>query len=71
MRIQGAVLEVSGVCRPDPSVLFFAGLWRERRLPVEKLISDRLNVAMDALADGRALRRLIVFDDIPTKGKTT
>ena len=51
----------------------FPQLWREGRLPVERLISsrirlDQLNEAMDALAEGRALRQLIVFDtEDPTK----
>jgi alcohol dehydrogenase len=43
-------------------------LWRRGRLPVERLISDRIslhdvNAAMDALADGRALRQMIVFPE--------
>lgn len=55
-----------GSALPSRDIPFFAQLWREGRLPVEKLISDRitldqLNDAMDALAEGRALRQLIVF----------
>ena len=51
----------------DRDIPYFAGLWREGRLPVEKLISarirlDDINSAMDDLAEGRALRQLIVFD---------
>ncbi len=56
-----------GSAVPSRDIPFFAQLWREGRLPVEKLISrhirlDELNEAMDALADGRALRQLIVFE---------
>ncbi len=44
----------------------YAQLWREGRLPVEELISDRIalddiNAAMDTLADGRAIRQIIHF----------
>lgn len=44
----------------------YAQLWRESRLPVEELISDRIalddiNAAMDTLADGRAIRQIIHF----------
>ena len=51
---------------PARDIPLFAQLWRDGRLPVEKLISrrirlDQLNEAMDALAEGRALRQLIVF----------
>jgi alcohol dehydrogenase len=60
-----------GSALPSRDIPLFAQLWREGRLPVEKLISDRItldqvNEAMDALAEGRALRQLIVFE--PTEG---
>jgi alcohol dehydrogenase len=56
-----------GSALPSRDIPLFAQLWREGRLPVEKLISsrirlDQLNEAMDALAEGRALRQLIVFE---------
>jgi alcohol dehydrogenase len=56
-----------GSAVPSRDIPLFARLWREGTLPVERLISsrirlDELNEAMDALADGRALRQLIVFD---------
>jgi alcohol dehydrogenase len=56
-----------GSALPSRDIPLFAQLWREGRLPVEKLISGRirlhqLNEAMDALAEGRALRQLIVFN---------
>ena len=55
-----------GSAVPSRDIPLFAQLWRDGRLPVEKLISrrirlDQLNEAMDALAEGRALRQLIVF----------
>ncbi|MEA9986352.1 zinc-binding dehydrogenase [Subtercola sp. RTI3] len=55
-----------GSAVPSRDIPRFADLWRQGRLPVEKLISarvqlDDLNEAMDALAEGRALRQLIVF----------
>lgn len=44
----------------------FEQLWREGKLPLEKLISDRIsleqiNDGMDALASGAALRQIITF----------
>ncbi len=64
-----------GSALPSRDIPLFAQLWREGRLPVEKLISsrirlDQLNEAMDALAEGRALRQLVVFDTTPSKGPT-
>ena len=55
-----------GSALPSRDIPLFAQLWREGRLPVEKLISrhirlEQLNEAMDALAEGRELRQLIVF----------
>lgn len=56
-----------GSALPSRDIPYFAQLWREGRLPVERLISGRigldgLNEAMDALASGQALRQIIVFD---------
>lgn len=53
---------------PARDVPRYADLWRRGRLPVERLISDRIslhdvNAAMDALADGGALRQMIVFPE--------
>lgn len=53
---------------PERDVPVYADLWREGRLPVERLVSDTLpltgvNEAMDALASGAALRQLIIFDE--------
>lgn len=56
-----------GSAVPERDVPRYAQLWREGRLPVERLISARItleeiNEAMDALADGSALRQLIHLD---------
>ncbi|MFD1720672.1 alcohol dehydrogenase catalytic domain-containing protein [Amnibacterium endophyticum] len=52
---------------PARDVPRYVDLWRDGRLPVERLVSGRVplarvNEAMDALAGGGALRQLIVFD---------
>ncbi|ADG80519.1 Alcohol dehydrogenase GroES domain protein OS=Tsukamurella paurometabola (strain ATCC 8368 / DSM/ CCUG 35730 / CIP 100753 / JCM 10117 / KCTC 9821 / NBRC 16120 / NCIMB 702349 / NCTC 13040) OX=521096 GN=Tpau_3947 PE=3 SV=1 [Tsukamurella paurometabola] len=52
---------------PARDIPRYVDLWRAGRLPVEKLISstirlDRINEAMDLLADGRAVRQVILFD---------
>ena len=57
-----------GSAVPSRDIPFYAQLWREGRLPVEKLISSRIslsdiNSAMDQLADGNAIRQIIVFDE--------
>ncbi|WP_235734501.1 alcohol dehydrogenase catalytic domain-containing protein [Nocardioides alcanivorans] len=54
-----------GSAVPARDVPAFEQLWREGRLPVERLISDRIalgdvNEAMDHLAAGTALRQVIV-----------
>lgn len=51
---------------PARDIPIFIDLWRDGRFPIEKLISseieiDDINVAMDELANGNALRQLIVF----------
>lgn len=56
-----------GSALPSRDIPIFAQLWREGRLPVERLISGRItldgvNEAMDALASGEALRQIIVFE---------
>ena len=56
-----------GSAVPARDVPIFADLWRQGRLPVEKLVSARIalediNAAMDDLAGGRALRQIIHFD---------
>jgi len=55
-----------GSCIPGRDIPTFIGLHHQGRLPVERLVSgtlalERINEAMDALADGRALRQVITF----------
>ncbi len=55
-----------GSCIPSRDIPTFIGLYRQGRLPVERLVSgtlalDDINAAMDALADGRAVRQVITF----------
>ncbi|WP_433540065.1 alcohol dehydrogenase catalytic domain-containing protein [Streptosporangium sandarakinum] len=57
-----------GSAVPARDIPVFARMWREGRLPVEALVSARIrlsevNEAMDQLADGTAIRQVIVFDD--------
>ena len=52
---------------PSRDIPRYAQMWREGRLPVEQLISsrirlDEINDAMDQLADGKAIRQVIMFD---------
>jgi alcohol dehydrogenase len=61
--IVGSYLGSSVPARDIPR---YADLWRQGTLPVERLISGRIaladiDAAMDALAEGRALRQLITF----------
>lgn len=53
---------------PQVDIPHYERLWREGKLPVEKLISDRirledLNEAMDNLSDGKAIRQVILFEE--------
>jgi alcohol dehydrogenase len=52
---------------PSRDIPVYIDLWRQGRLPIERLVSrevplERVNEAMDALADGRVLRQLLTFD---------
>ena len=56
-----------GSAVPSRDIPKYAQMWREGRLPVEKLISSRLelhdiNRGMDELADGNAIRQIITFE---------
>ncbi|MGY4100646.1 zinc-binding dehydrogenase [Nocardia sp. R16R-3T] len=56
-----------GSAVPSQDIPEYVRMWREGRLPVEKLVSshvglDEINRAMDELAAGHALRQVIVFD---------
>ncbi|MCR4514061.1 alcohol dehydrogenase catalytic domain-containing protein [Aeromicrobium sp. 50.2.37] len=53
-----------GSAVPSRDIPVFVDLWRQGRLPVERLISstialDDVNQGMDDLADGRALRQIV------------
>jgi alcohol dehydrogenase len=55
-----------GSAVPSRDIPRFVALWREGRLPVHELISDRIgldeiNSALDRLADGETVRQLITF----------
>lgn len=56
-----------GSAVPSHDIPQFVDLWRAGQLPVESLVSsaitlDEINVGMDQLADGRAVRQLISFE---------
>ncbi len=56
-----------GSAVPARDIPRYAQLWRDGRLPVESLISSRIgladiNAALDELADGHAIRQVIMFD---------
>lgn len=56
-----------GSAVPARDIPVYARMWREGRLPVEKLASsvitlDGINEAMDELADGNAIRQILMFD---------
>ncbi|RYF60832.1 MAG: alcohol dehydrogenase [Comamonadaceae bacterium] len=56
-----------GSAVPERDIPLYAQMWREGILPVEQLITSRIrlsdiNSAMDQLADGKAVRQIIIFD---------
>ena len=56
-----------GSAVPDRDIPIYAQMWRDGRLPVEKLASsvitlDGINEAMDELADGNAIRQIVMFN---------
>ena len=56
-----------GSCVPSRDIPAFIQLYRQGRLPVERLVTKTLgladiNEAMDELADGRAVRQVITFE---------
>lgn len=56
-----------GSAVPQRDIPKYAQLWRDGKLPVEALISSHIalndiNEAMDQLADGNAIRQVIIFD---------
>ncbi|WP_374928888.1 alcohol dehydrogenase catalytic domain-containing protein [Kytococcus sedentarius] len=59
-----------GSAVPQRDIPRFVDLWRQGRLPVERLISSHIglediNLAMDRLEAGEELRQVIVLDDRP------
>ena len=55
-----------GTCVPSRDIPRYVALFREGRLPVDRLLSDtipleRINEAFDALADGKAVRTVVTF----------
>lgn len=62
-RLTGSYL---GSAVPQRDIPIYVALWREGKLPIEKLISRRIalgeiNGAMDDLADGKEIRQVIHF----------
>lgn len=57
-----------GSCVPVRDIARYVSLFRQGRLPVDKLLSDTLtldqiNEGFERLADGKAIRQVILFDD--------
>lgn len=57
-----------GSAVPARDIPVYAQLWRDGKLPVEELVSatialEDINTAMDTLADGNAIRQVILFDE--------
>ena len=55
-----------GSCLPSRDIPAFVELYRQGRLPVDRLVTrtlalDEINEAMDALAEARVLRQVVVF----------
>jgi alcohol dehydrogenase len=53
---------------PSKDIPVYEKLWRDEGLPVDELISstitlDQINEALDKLADGEAVRQVILFED--------
>ncbi|SMY11373.1 alcohol dehydrogenase [Brevibacterium jeotgali] len=57
-----------GSAVPAKDIPVYEKLWRDEGLPVDELISstitlDEINTALDKLADGEAVRQVILFED--------
>ncbi|HLS32942.1 MAG TPA: alcohol dehydrogenase, partial [Brevibacterium sp.] len=57
-----------GSAVPAKDIPVYEKLWRDEGLPVDELISSTIrledvNEALDKLADGEAVRQVILFDD--------
>lgn len=56
-----------GTCVPSRDIPRYVALYRQGRLPVDRLMSgtlrlDDINAAFDRLADGQAVRQVVLFD---------
>lgn len=56
-----------GSCVPSRDLPRYIDLYRRGRLPVDRLMSDRIrlddiNAAFDRLASGKTVRQLVMFD---------
>lgn len=63
--IKGSYL---GSAVPARDIPVYADLWRQGKLPVDELISERIklseiNDSLDKLADGKAVRQVIMFEE--------
>jgi alcohol dehydrogenase len=66
-RAQTIVGSYLGSAVPKRDIPVFEQLWREGRLPLERLVSrtialDEINEGMDALASGQVIRQVVTFD---------
>ncbi|KHL01018.1 alcohol dehydrogenase catalytic domain-containing protein [Sinomonas humi] len=66
-RAQMIVGSYLGSAVPKRDIPVFEGLWREGRLPLERLVSreiglEEINEGMDALASGQVIRQVVTFD---------
>lgn len=66
-KAQTVVGSYLGSAVPKRDVPAFEALWREGRLPLERLVSrtitlDEINEGMDALASGEVIRQVVTFD---------
>ena len=57
-----------GTCVPSRDIPRYIALYRQGRLPVDRLLSGRMklediNAGFDALHEGRAIRQVVVFDE--------
>ena len=57
-----------GSAVPARDIPIYAQMWRDGKLPVDELISGRIklseiNESLDLLADGKAIRQVIVFEE--------
>jgi alcohol dehydrogenase len=67
-RAQSIVGSYLGSAVPKRDIPIFEQLWREGKLPLERLISreialEDINEGMDALASGSVVRQVVIFDN--------